>query len=57
VDRLAKPGDAVRAGDLLVRVHARSASDAETACQRLRSAFTITETPPSLPPLIVEVLA
>lgn len=52
VDRLMKPGEAVCQGDLLVRVHARSDGDAETALVRLKEAFWIEATPPPRIPLI-----
>ena len=45
VDQLAKPGDAVKSGDVLCRVHAASESQAETACRRLEGVFAITDSP------------
>ena len=46
IDELAKPGEAVRAGDLLVRIHAATASAASVASARLRAAFAVEEAPP-----------
>lgn len=56
VDHLAKPGDAVRAGDVLARIHARSPKQAETARRRLRAAFAIAEKPGHRTPLIAEII-
>ncbi|MEI7732926.1 MAG: thymidine phosphorylase [Verrucomicrobiota bacterium] len=56
VDRLAKPGQKVAAREVLVRVHAAQTSEAEIALHRLATAFRIAEEPPSLPPLIQEVV-
>ena len=39
VDRLAKPGDSVREGDLLVRVHAMNTDGASRAIKALAEAF------------------
>lgn len=46
VDRLVQPGDAMRAGDWLGRIHARSRAEAEAALPRLRSAVTFGDTRP-----------
>ena len=56
LDRLAKPGDSVRAGDLLCRVHATSATDAQSACVRALSAFRIAPEPGPKPALIHEII-
>jgi len=41
VDHLAKPGEVVKVGDVLARIHAASGMDAREACERLGPAFTI----------------
>jgi pyrimidine-nucleoside phosphorylase len=56
VDQLAKPGEIRKAGEVLCRIHASTASDAEMAATRLASAFTIAEEPPPLEPLIRDVV-
>jgi pyrimidine-nucleoside phosphorylase len=45
VDRLAKPGDRVRTGDLLARIHAANAESAAVALQRLEHAFALSDSP------------
>jgi pyrimidine-nucleoside phosphorylase len=54
VDMLAKPGQLVKPGDTLARVHAATDKDAETALVRLESAFTFSDEPPWLDPLVQE---
>jgi pyrimidine-nucleoside phosphorylase len=56
VDHLVKPGEAIHAGHPLLRVHAATRGDAETACARLEQAFAISAEAPDVPPLIVEVI-
>lgn len=56
VDRLAKPGEAVTAGQTLLRVHAASTVDAQAALRRLQSAFEIAPRPPKLSPLVAEIV-
>jgi thymidine phosphorylase len=56
VDSLAKPGEAIKAGGALVRVHAADGSQAETACARLKAAFDISAKPPVVNPLIAEII-
>jgi pyrimidine-nucleoside phosphorylase len=56
VDRLMKPGDAVAAGETLVRVHARTEESAEKALQELARAFGISDEPPAPRPLVAEVI-
>ncbi len=56
VDQLAKPGDTVKAGSTLARVHAVDSSQAEMACLRLKNAFAIAAKPTKRPPLIAEVI-
>ena len=41
VDRIAKPGEAINAGDVLARVHAKERGQAERAARRLRMAFEV----------------
>jgi thymidine phosphorylase len=57
VDQLAKPGEAVKAGAILARVHAASAADSERAAGRLDAAFEITGNSAAPSPLIHEVLS
>lgn len=57
LDQLAKPGDAVRRGDTLARIHAMDRAQAETARRRIQPAFCITDRPPAHSPLIAEVIA
>jgi thymidine phosphorylase len=57
VDLLAKPGDRVVTGGLLVRIHAQKGSEAETARVRLQDAFEIAEKEPSSTSLIAEVVS
>jgi pyrimidine-nucleoside phosphorylase len=54
VDRLAKPGDPVKAGSLLLRVHAPDRARAEDACARLAHAFQVTDELLPQPPLVAE---
>jgi pyrimidine-nucleoside phosphorylase len=56
VDALAKPGEEIRRGAVLGRIHAVTLEQAEAARARLRTAFTLA--PPPLPacPLIVDSL-
>jgi pyrimidine-nucleoside phosphorylase len=56
VDRLAKPGEEVRTGSILVRVHAADKMQAGTALHRLQTAFEISDQPPDLPPLIQDAI-
>ncbi len=56
VDSLAKPGEQVRRGALLGRVHAATKAQAEKAAARLRAAFELADTPPPMPELIAEVV-
>ena len=56
IDALAKPGEEVKRGAVLGRVHAMTAVQATEACARLRSAFTIAARPPAERPLVVETL-
>jgi pyrimidine-nucleoside phosphorylase len=57
VDGIAKPGEAVQAGDVLARVHAADPVQAEAACARLQSAFDISLELPASTPLIAQVIS
>jgi len=52
VDRLAKPGERVAAGETLARIHAADSSSGEEACERIASAFVVSPRPPAETPLI-----
>jgi pyrimidine-nucleoside phosphorylase len=54
IDRIAKPGDRVAAGDLLCRVHARTIRD--DVEQRILASFTISGSPSQPQPLIRAVV-
>jgi thymidine phosphorylase len=56
VDAISKPGEAVEDGGLLARVHAADHTQAESACARLKTAFSISAEPPAATPLIAEVI-
>lgn len=56
VDQLAKPGEHVQAGALLGRIHARSSEAAEMGLVRLKQAFSFSDTPRDVPPLVLETL-
>jgi thymidine phosphorylase len=56
VDRLAKPGEDVRAGGVLARFHAADRAQAETALGRLETAFDVAARPPAEEPLIGEIV-
>jgi pyrimidine-nucleoside phosphorylase len=52
-DQLAKPGDSLKSGDILCRIHAATENDADAARARLASAFEFSESPPVPSPLFV----
>ncbi|HEY9173089.1 MAG TPA: thymidine phosphorylase [Verrucomicrobiae bacterium] len=56
VDQLAKPGEAVKTGSTLARIHAASHRQAKEATFRLRSAFEIAPSPPATRRLIAGVI-
>ncbi|MCH2377876.1 MAG: thymidine phosphorylase [Pedosphaera sp.] len=56
VDQLCRPGAAVRAGEVLGRVHAMTEESADTAFGRLSEAIEISTEPPELPVLVVDVV-
>ena len=51
IDHLAKPGDEVKAGEILCRIHAATADHARQAASRLAAAFDLSEAPPARSPL------
>lgn len=57
VDRLVKPGEAVLAGQTLLRVHAAGQAEAQTALRRLRPAFAISRRRPQPGPLVIETIS
>jgi pyrimidine-nucleoside phosphorylase len=56
IDRLAKPGEAVRKNSILARIHAADPSQAKSARVRIRAAFEISAKPPPPPRLIAEII-
>ena len=56
VDQIAKPGEAVRAGSTLVRIHAADRAQADAACGRLQAAFAVSARPMRMSPLNLEVI-
>ena len=56
IDQLAKPGEAVKTGAVLARIHARTEAEAEAALARLGDAFEISNTPVEPKPLIHEII-
>jgi len=57
IDRLAKPGEAVRKSSVLARIHAADQSQAESARARLKAAFEISAKPPLVNRLVAEIIA
>ena len=56
LDQIAKPGEAVKPGDIIARIHAANRSQANEARLRLNGAFEISSRRPRLAPLISEVI-
>ena len=56
VDMMFKPGERVNPEHSLCRIHARTEREADTAAERLRTAFEFSFKRPVIPPLIVEVI-
>ena len=56
IDQLAKPGEPVKAGAVLARIHARNEAEAEAALARLGDAFEISKTLVEPKPLIHEII-
>jgi pyrimidine-nucleoside phosphorylase len=57
VDRIAKPGEAVKAGSTLIRVHAATEAAAQAATARLKSAFVISNRRPQPARLLTGIVA
>ena len=55
-DQLCRHGSAVRAGEVLGRVHAMTEEGAATAFGRLSEAIEISTEPPELPVLVADVV-
>ncbi len=55
IDQLAKPGEKIQAGQTLARIHATDPASAETARLQLTNAFAISDQPPNLSPLVLEI--
>jgi thymidine phosphorylase len=56
LDQIAKPGDVVKAGTVLCRIHVDSSKQAALASERLASAFEISAKRPKLAPLVSTVM-
>jgi pyrimidine-nucleoside phosphorylase len=56
LDQLAKPGEPVKPGAILCRIHAATRKDAEAARVRIKTAFKFSDAPPRVSPLIHEVI-
>ena len=56
IDRIAKPGEAVRKNSVLARIHAADSASAKAAITRLKSAFEISAKQPAKTPLVVEII-
>ena len=56
LDQIAKPGEAIKTGQTLCRIHADNAQQAHAARERLANAFTTSSSRPKLPPLVTSVI-
>jgi pyrimidine-nucleoside phosphorylase len=56
VDQIGKPGEPVKAGSVLARIHAADEPQARASVGRLRAAFVIAAEQPAMLPLVHEVL-
>ncbi len=56
VDHLAKPGEQINPGSVLARIHATNPDSAESALARLETAFSFSDKPPGVEPLIRELI-
>jgi pyrimidine-nucleoside phosphorylase len=56
VDQLSKPGEAIKPGAILCRIHATDRAHAESARARLKTAFLFSDAPPRIAPLIGEII-
>lgn len=54
IDQIAKPGEKIESGKILARIHAADSNSAETTLKKIKAAFTISDKPPTLSPLILE---
>ncbi len=52
-----KPGDAVKTGEPLVTIHASSKESASAIISALEAAFVVGDTPPQLPPTVLEIVS
>jgi thymidine phosphorylase len=57
VDHLLKPGERVRSGDVLARLHASDRTAAQAARRRLTGAFAISGRPVRSRPLLLEAIS
>ena len=56
VDAIAKPGEPIRKGDVLARIHAADISQVDNARARLNTAFKISAEPPAASLLIEDII-
>jgi thymidine phosphorylase len=56
VDSIVRPGEAIRAGDPLARIHLSDPEQGEAACAQLSNAFRISAQPPPATPLIAGIV-
>ncbi len=56
LDQIAKPGEPVKTGTVLGRIHAASKAQANAAIGRIHAAFEITRQKPKVPPLIAGIV-
>jgi pyrimidine-nucleoside phosphorylase len=56
LDQIVKPGESVKPGDVLVRIHAAGRAQAAAARTRLEGAFAISARRPRTHPLVAEVI-
>ena len=57
VDKLARPGDLVESGDVLVRIHATDLAQVRAVRTRLKAAFQVSSKPVITAPMVSEVIA
>jgi thymidine phosphorylase len=56
VDAIAKPGEPIKAGGVLARIHAAERAQADAACAPLKTAFSISAQRPAAESLIAEII-
>jgi len=56
LDRIAKPGEVVKSGSVLARIHAADRGQANAAGARLKAAFGISAQPPRIAPLVAGMI-